>query len=175
MITTENLLSISGGDTRRRVMSGLNAYINSDPEVRSFVSAFMECDPQTQEIVKQMMAIICDDSADEDEKDLANETVIEALFPSLMVECENAYDAACETAGSREAEDSLNHEEAMFADRVRTLMDDRGMKQEELAMATGVSQPAISNILNRSCRPRRATVAKFAEALGVTPQELWPE
>jgi len=48
------------------------------------------------------------------------------------------------------------------------------MTQEELAEKTGVGQPAISNMLNRQCRPQHRTVRRFADALGISPEELWP-
>lgn len=174
MITTKTLISNSGGDTRR-VMSGLNAYINSDPAVREFVSAYNESDSQTQEIVKKMIVIICDESADQEEIELAQETVIEALFPNVAINFEDEYDSACETVQSQAAEKELDREEEVFAHRLRELMEERGMKQDELATTTGVSQSAISNILNRACRPRRSTVAKFAAALGVKLGDLWPQ
>jgi transcriptional regulator with XRE-family HTH domain len=46
--------------------------------------------------------------------------------------------------------------------------------QEMLAEKAGVGQPAISNMLNRQCRPQRRTIQKFAAVLGVSPDELWP-
>lgn len=69
---------------------------------------------------------------------------------------------------------SLDEEEAAFAARVRKLMHEKGMTQADLAEATGVTQPAIANILNRNCRPQQRTIARFAEALEVDPSELWP-
>jgi len=50
----------------------------------------------------------------------------------------------------------------------------RGMTQEALAAKLGVGQPAISNMLNRQCRPQRRTVLRLAQALGISPEELWP-
>jgi transcriptional regulator with XRE-family HTH domain len=75
---------------------------------------------------------------------------------------------------ARDAAIELDQEEAAFSDRLKRLMSERDMTQEKLAKLTGVSQPAISNILNRCCRPQRKTVGRFAEALGVSPDELWP-
>jgi len=48
------------------------------------------------------------------------------------------------------------------------------MTQEALAAKLGVGQPAISNMLNRQCRPQRRTVLRLAQALGISPEELWP-
>ncbi|MFM7038566.1 MAG: helix-turn-helix domain-containing protein [Planctomycetaceae bacterium] len=52
-------------------------------------------------------------------------------------------------------------------------MEEKNMSQETLASLMGVSQPAISNMLNRRCRPQRRTIVRFAQALGVTEEELW--
>ncbi len=37
------------------------------------------------------------------------------------------------------------------------------------------SQPAISQMLNRNCRPQKKTILRLAQALDVLPQELWPD
>jgi transcriptional regulator with XRE-family HTH domain len=53
-------------------------------------------------------------------------------------------------------------------------MEAQGLSQAELAAKVGIGQPAVSMMLNRACRPQRKTVLRFAEALGVRPEELWP-
>jgi transcriptional regulator with XRE-family HTH domain len=68
----------------------------------------------------------------------------------------------------------LENEETVFADRLRAEMERKNISQETLAAMTGVGQPAISNILTRRCRPQRKTVARFAQALNVSEEELWP-
>jgi lambda repressor-like predicted transcriptional regulator len=50
-----------------------------------------------------------------------------------------------------------------------------GVTQVQLAETIGVGQSAIAMMLQRECRPQRRTVARMAEALGVTPETLWPE
>ena len=69
----------------------------------------------------------------------------------------------------------MDNEESIFARRLRELMDARGISQMELATKVGIGQPAVSMMLNRSCRPQRKTILRFAEVLGVSPQEMWPE
>jgi transcriptional regulator with XRE-family HTH domain len=66
-------------------------------------------------------------------------------------------------------------QQAAFADRLRELMAAKCVTQQELSERVGCSQPAISQILNRKCRPQKKTVLKLAEALQVQPQELWPD
>jgi transcriptional regulator with XRE-family HTH domain len=64
-------------------------------------------------------------------------------------------------------------EEQTFAQRLSAFLTEKEMTQEQLASAIGVGQSAISNMLNRQCRPQRKTVARIAAALGIEPAELW--
>ena len=68
----------------------------------------------------------------------------------------------------------MDHEEATFAERLREVMKKKAVTQEQLADRIGVGQPAISLMLQRACRPQKRTVFRLAEALGVSPDELWP-
>ena len=68
----------------------------------------------------------------------------------------------------------MNREEDAFAQRLRKLMDEKGMTQTTLAEQLGIGQSAISNMLHRQCRPQRRTVIRLAEALGVSSDDLWP-
>ena len=74
----------------------------------------------------------------------------------------------------RAKEVELNEEEQSFSARLVAEMEKRQMTQEALAKAAGISQPAVSNIINRKCRPQHRTVLRFAEVLGVAPELLWP-
>ena len=65
--------------------------------------------------------------------------------------------------------------QAAFADRLRELMTTKCVTQQELSNRIGCSQPAISQMLNRKCRPQKNTIFKLAEALQVQPRELWPD
>src|SRR5690242_20119616 len=69
----------------------------------------------------------------------------------------------------------MDREEAVFAERLRELMEAKGMTQAELADKLGIGQPAISMMLNRACRPQRKTVIDIAQALEVPPEDLWPD
>jgi transcriptional regulator with XRE-family HTH domain len=75
----------------------------------------------------------------------------------------------------KHAVEIMDREEAEFATRLAAIMKDRKLSQEGLAKLVGVGQPAISNMLNRQCRPQRATVERFANALEVPPDKLWPK
>jgi len=69
----------------------------------------------------------------------------------------------------------LNAQEATFAQRLRELMEAKRISQQELADRVGCSQPAISQMLHRRCRPQKKTILKLAEALNVPAHELWPD
>ena len=136
--------------------------------------AFDECDPEIQGVIREMFAICDSADADDDEKNRAMATAVEALFPSLASDTLEFVDGIRELESSKQRESELDAEEAAFAERLKAVMESRGWTQERLAAAIGVGQPAISNMLNRQCRPQLRTVSRLAEALGVEPNELWP-
>jgi len=142
--------------------------------------AFAECSDVMQEGVKAMLRIVFSEDSTEDEKAMALHTVADILFSNPykgqlgMDLQESEDDAASEFPEMRDIVDLLNAEESAFADRLRELMEARGLTQCQLAAKIGVGQPAISNMLKRECRPQMRTVARLAEALGVQPSELWP-
>lgn len=137
---------------------------------------FKECSPEIQDIIYEMAAIFDDEEATEDEKTHATDVITEALFPKLMDECVELDERALRSSASAmAAKAELDEEEAIFAENLHRLMAARGMSQEMLAQETGVSQPAISNMLNRNCRPQRRTILRLAEAFNVSPEEVWPD
>ena len=140
-----------------------------------FFRAYKECSDEIRLIIDKMMDIICDETSDEDERDQAVDVVVEALFPSLNVEVAELNKMINSAQESIDARMELDAEECTFAERLKSLLEEKNWTQEKLAALTGVSQPAIANMLNRSCRPQRKTIARFAEVFGVEPKDLWPE
>jgi len=47
-----------------------------------------------------------------------------------------------------------------------------GLTQAEVAGRMGITQPALSQIESPAARPRRSTLARLAEALGVAVEQL---
>ena len=82
-----------------------------------------------------------------------------------------ALDQNPEAAGTLE---EMDREEVTFAENLQRLMAERQLTQVQLAEKVGLGQPAISMMLNRTCRPQKKTIRRFAEALGVGPTALWP-
>jgi len=146
-----------------------------------FVHAFVECSEAVQVVVMDMLSIIQDEEADEDERHMALVTLGEALFPNYhegklgMDLAESESETAARNKELASIVDEMNEEEATFADNLARVMDEKGVNQKELAEKIGVGQPAISNMLTRSCRPQKRTIARLAEALDVDPKSLWPK
>jgi lambda repressor-like predicted transcriptional regulator len=148
--------------------------IGSVLEAARFLQAFVECNRQAQENVLEMVAIITDASSTDDERTLASEAIVEALGPMLTADVHESYATLIKDDNASAILQDIQAEEEHFADKVRVCMADKGITQEMLAQKAGIGQPAVSNILNRRCRPQRRTVMKFAQSLGVSPQDLWP-
>lgn len=56
--------------------------------------------------------------------------------------------------------------------RVRAWREHLGLTKEEVAVKMGTSVAALEQIEARSAKPRKATLAKVAAALGVTVEQL---
>jgi len=84
------------------------------------------------------------------------------------------YAAARSTPLAREVQ-KMNAQEEAFALRLRELMDAKQISQRDLAERVGCSQPAISQMLRRMCRPQKRTILRLAEAFDVHPRDLWPD
>jgi DNA-binding XRE family transcriptional regulator len=136
-------------------------------------NVYDQCDQEIKEVVDLMVGICNDPESTEDERIRAIHTITDAIFPSESVDVLDACGSlAKHDPKGRNA--VMIEEEKTFAQRLSDAMDAMGMTQDELASTIGVSQPAISNMLKRQCRPQRKTVAKIASALGVEPADLWP-
>ena len=147
-----------------------------DPELmtsRMFAQvfqAYVECTAEIQSLIRDMVEIVNDPSATEDEKLMACSTIAESLFPSrhhgqMGVDLEQAERLDVER--SREIKDvhaSMDRQEEHFADRVLAPMRERDMTQAQLANACEIGQPAVSNLLSRRSRPQRRTVEKIARS-----------
>jgi len=144
-------------------------------EVARLLRAFIECNRETQEAVLEMTAIIADESSTIDERMLAFDALMEALFPGTAADILESYRSLIKSGDAVKVAEELKTEERTFSERVKSLLASKGITQAELADKAGIGQPAVSNIINRRCRPQRRTVERFAVALGVAPEELWPQ
>jgi predicted XRE-type DNA-binding protein len=136
--------------------------------------AYAKGNETRKEVIRSMVEIVNDPTATEEEKRAALDTLVEAIFPQNDGFGVN-LDAEADLCGTDPAAEQATAEaHASFAEAVRIHMKARGINQQELATLVGIGQPAISMLLSRTSRPQRATVAKIANALGVTPESLWP-
>lgn len=62
-----------------------------------------------------------------------------------------------------------------FAQSLQKLMDERRVKQPELAKAIGISQAAISNYMVKGSEPGVDVIIKLAKYFNVGPDYFYPE
>jgi lambda repressor-like predicted transcriptional regulator len=149
-------------------------------QAAKFLRAYLECSDEIQAGIRGMLEILNDPNTDDDDRDMTLITLADALFPNphdgkLGMDLEESEKlGAGYSEEMRTTLEEMDREEETFAVRLRKAMETQEVTQEQLAEKTGVGQPAISNMLKRQCRPQRKTVLRLAEALNVTPEELWP-
>lgn len=142
--------------------------------------AYLEASDEVRDVIDAMARICADPGADPEDREAALDTLTDALHPFLAsdgdfgaeFEVVKCLPADGTDAGAVEA--SMAQEEATFAGRLAALMEKAGVTQAQLAERAGVGQSAVSMILARDCRPQRRTILRFAKALDVRPDELWP-
>ncbi len=152
-------------------------------ERKRFMGKLLECSDEIQDVVVSLLQIVKNPNSLESERKRALLTISDALYLNpdetdgeygMDLARSEAYAAARSKPLAREVE-KMNCQEATFAQRLRELMDAKQVSQRELADRIGCSQPAISQMLNRECRPQKKTILKLAEALNVQPRDLWPD
>ena len=134
--------------------------------------AYLECDDEVQAMIRKMLAIVHSLHVDDQEKEAASLTILEALFPKYGEDGHLGF--SLDDGASDFVEEELDVQEKRFAERIKRLMQDKCITQIELSEKIGVNQSAIAMMLKRKCRPQRRTVSKLAEALGVDERMLWP-
>jgi len=143
-----------------RSMTRLMAWMRAVPRStrERLLAAIAECDDEVREAVLRMVGVVENPQATPAERQHALATIADVLLLK-----------------PDDDEGQTPSQQAAFADRLRELMTEKCVTQQELAQRIGSSQPAISQMLNRNCRPQKKTILKLAEALSVQPQELWPD
>ncbi|MFO0936862.1 MAG: helix-turn-helix transcriptional regulator [Gemmataceae bacterium] len=156
------------------------------------LQAFFECNDELQAHAKKLIKTIVDKKTDDDDRFLAVATLHEILFPYLdetdnllgmNLDDSNPHPNQQGSGSSNPfAEDhedtaaeseTMRKEEASFAEKLGQLMALKGLTQSELASILGIGQSAIAMMLKRECRPQKRTIHRLAQALGVSPSELW--
>jgi len=153
------------------------------PDRKRFLGALIECSDDVQQVVVSLLDVVKDSRTTPAERKRALMTIADALFLNPCEEdglygqdlaASEAYAAARNAPLASEVR-KMNVQEETFAQRLRELMDVKQISQQELAERAGCSQPAVSQMLSRVCRPQKRTILRLAEALNVHPRELWPD
>jgi transcriptional regulator with XRE-family HTH domain len=174
--TTQALLENTNTSLMRLILSLHGS------QQQAFIAALTECSDQLRTNSDRLMAIIDDPESLPGDKGRAWHTLLDQL--RLLPDTEDRYgmDLAQSESGAAERFPALQYEvekmdsqESQFADRLRRLMKDKHITQKQLAERVECTQPAISQMLNRKCRPQRSTLEKIAMALQVDIRELWPD
>ena len=142
--------------------------------------AFMECSDELQEHACNIFAIVNDQETSDDDRQLALMTLADILFPNpdeqdgLLGGDLKRMEVlgAAHVPETKAALEEMDREEETFANRLRDAIARRNVTQSQLAQMVGVSQPAISMMLQRECRPQRRTIMKIAEARKFGSQSL---
>lgn len=164
------------------------AILKMDAKQREFIHRFLECSDEVQSVVRSMFAVIEHSLTTDEDRQRAMTTITDALFVNPMeVHGRYGFDfltAERDTAQKHEQVerrpvvaarlDQLDSQEATFAERLRKIMDEKNVTQEELAVRIDCTQSAISKMLSRNARPQKKTILKMAHALSVQPTDLWP-
>lgn len=153
----------------RRLMQWLDTL---PPETRRrLLGALAECSSAIEDVVFRMVSIVEDPRATPRDRQRALAVITDTLLPDTEDKGQRGQAASCSPSDIHAADS----QEADFADRLRRAMSDKCVTQQELAQRMGCSQPAVSQMLNRKCRPQKKTLFKLAEALQVSPQDLWQD
>lgn len=143
-----------------RSVTRLMAWMRSIPQAtrQRLVTAIAECSDEVRDVVVRMVKVVESPEATPADRQHSLATIAEVL-----------------RLKPNEEEVRAPSQQDTFADRLRELMTEQCVTQQELAQRIGCSQPAVSQMLNRNCRPQKKTILKLAKALNVQPQELWPD
>lgn len=151
-------------------------------KVAEFCESLQECSDQLRTDALTMLAVAEDEQRPQTERQRALMTLADALHLNPDEDGRYGMDLNASEAAAAERYPALatqveimDSQEAKFAGRLRQLMKDKCITQEKLAARIECSQPAISQMLNRKCRPQRKTLDKIAKALNVDVRELWPD
>jgi transcriptional regulator with XRE-family HTH domain len=152
------------------------------PARKRFLGALAECSDAVQQVVATQAGVVKNPQTTPVERRRALMTIADALFPNPEEDGEYDRDAAaseiqacCESSSLAREVQTTDTQEAAFACRLRELMEAKRISQQELADRVGCSQPAISQMLHRRCRPQKKTILKLAEAFNVQARDLWPD
>lgn len=144
-------------------------------EPQTLESAFL----RVRQTTLEMLRIIEDRDSSPEDRDRACRTIRESLSQAESSEIAGTSLTRPAQASLRETlpglESKLDSQESSFWRKVLETLKAKSITQLQLADRLGITQPAVSQMLHRRCRPQRKTIMSLADALGVEPRELWPD
>lgn len=164
------------------------ALLKIQPEQREVIRCYLECSDEVQSVVRSMFAVLEYEQTTAEDRQRAINTIADALSLKPF-EGHGRYGMDLSTIERESAEKheqverrlivsnrlvQLNSQEATFAQRLRQILEEKNLTQEELAERIGCTQSAVSKMLSRDARPQRKTIFKMARALNIDATELWP-
>jgi transcriptional regulator with XRE-family HTH domain len=152
------------------------------PEGRAHVlRALAHCSEEVQQSLIELIEVAESPDSTEQDKASARATIQETLqsygHPKARGVSLRGLEAGA-VGQSRQVDQTsqpVESQEEQFARKLWASMKAKGLTQVELASRSDCTQPAISQMLSRRCRPQKRTILKLAEALGVAPTDLWPD
>lgn len=64
----------------------------------------------------------------------------------------------------------------LFGEKVKLIAAEKGLKQKDIVIRSGINKQTVSKIwTNQTTDPRAGTFLAIAEALGVTPMDLFED
>ena len=165
------------------------AILKINPTQQDFIRRYMECSNDVQSVVRSMFAVLEHEDTTEEDRHRALATIADALFlnpeeghghygldfrkSQQQIATKHPDKNRRPIIAKRLAK--MDTQEATFTDRLKTILQEKNITQEELAERIGCTQSAVSKMLSRKSRPQRKTIFKMAIALNVEPTALWPD
>jgi len=165
------------------------AILRINPKQQEFILRYMECSDNVQSVVRSMFAVLDSEQTTDEDRHRACATIADALFlnpteghgqygldfPKSQQEIATKHPDEAWRPLVANRLTAMDSQEATFTERVKAILQDKNITQEELAERIGCTQSAVSKMLSRQSRPQRKTILKMATALGVEPTALWPD
>ena len=157
-------------------------WLEIPPESRThLLHALAHCTEQARQTLIDLIGVADSPDSTEQEKASARATIYETLEAEGQRGARGVSLRGLQARAFGQSPDAdrmsqqMDSQEEQFARKLRELMKAKGLTQVELARRSDCTQPAISQMLSRGCRPQKRTIFKLAEALGVAPTDLWPD
>ena len=143
--------------------------------VRTFVSSFAFLSPEDGRALAELVGAYAA-CRDEQEREEIVVSMTELVAPPEYFAASESI-GLDEWAGSDSKTESairrLAKQKNAFAQKLKRLMAERGLTQQQLARKLGVSQPTVSAILKGEHKPQPKTLKRLATAMDCSIEDLW--